>query len=512
MTSKLEGVLTVVKAVVELVVMLAVPLRCGLEKGRKTATEYKLRSMELLFSHCGAPFIATGYTNSVDTLIKEAQLSRDIQICDNVDLEIILLEYSDYHYARFNKYPKLCKKIESTGKINHVHNTVNKRDRGGGKSHFKADDENGTSKNKVPSSKPTTNGVAIEESNFGITVMSIFPSENAPSKAIGYDFISDNERTLKPIGDLYPSGSEWREIAEIISREIVLRDLNVHWNDIKGLTKCKMLLKEATVYAIKYPALFNEKLGPWKGILLYGPPGTGKTMLAKAVATECRATFFNITSSSLISKWRGDSEKYVRVLTDLARFYAPTIIFIDEIDWTTTNTDNDCSSMNSEPARRFRAELLARLDGLLSTENVNVTLLAATNVPWNLDAALLRRLEKRIFVDLPNYESRLEILRTYVESDLHVTEEFKSLLRDTEGYSCADLKLLCKEAWMNQLRPIFKSLEHKKIAPDEVQSNGVIVNIAHLVDAMTFVKPIVKYMKPRYIQWNKNFGSSTCEI
>lgn len=95
---------------------------------------------------------------------------------------------------------------------------VNKRDRGVGKGHFRADDENGTSKNKIPSSKPTTNGVAIEESNFGITVMPVFPSENVHSKAIGYDFISDNERTLKPIGDLYPSGTEWREMAEVISR------------------------------------------------------------------------------------------------------------------------------------------------------------------------------------------------------------------------------------------------------------------------------------------------------
>ncbi|XP_043500924.1 katanin p60 ATPase-containing subunit A-like 2 [Polistes fuscatus] len=483
------------------------------EKEEKRTQERRRNLLYLVAAFLGEQ----GYTNSVDVLSKEAQLSRDIQICDNVDLEIILMEYSDYHYVRFNKYPKLCKKIESIGNTNYLHNTVSKRDRGGcgggGKVYSRSEDESGAWKNKVPLSKSTmTNGLTIEESNFGITVTPIFPSENVHSKSIVPDFISDNERTLKPIGDLYPSGSEWREIAEVISKEIVLRDLNVHWKDIKGLNKCKMLLKEATVYPIKYPALFNEKLGPWKGVLLYGPPGTGKTMLAKAVATECRATFFNITSSSLISKWRGDSEKYVRVLTDLARFYAPTIIFIDEIDWTTTNNAGDYSSMNSEPARRFRAELLARLDGLLSTENVNVTLLAATNVPWNLDAALLRRLEKRIFVDLPDYGSRLEILRSYVDSNLHVTEEFKSLLRYTEGYSCADLKLLCKEAWMNQLRPILQSLEEKKIAPDDIQSNGLIINVTHLVDAMVFVKPIVKNMKPRYVQWNTNFGSSTCEI
>ena len=91
----------------------------------------------------------------------------------------------------------------------------------------------------------------------------------------------------------------------------------------RGLDEAKRLLKEAVVMPVKYPQFFHGLLEPWRGVLLYGPPGTGKTMLAKAVATECGTTFFNIGASSIVSKWRGDSEKLVRVLFDLARHHAP---------------------------------------------------------------------------------------------------------------------------------------------------------------------------------------------
>ena len=104
------------------------------------------------------------------------------------------------------------------------------------------------------------------------------------------------------------------------------------WEDLIGLGSAKKVMQEAVVYPIKYPELFRGILSPWKGLLLFGPPGTGKTMLAKAVATECETTFFNISASSIVSKWRGDSEKLVRVLFELARFHAPSTIFMDEID------------------------------------------------------------------------------------------------------------------------------------------------------------------------------------
>ena len=111
---------------------------------------------------------------------------------------------------------------------------------------------------------------------------------------------------------------ELDELAATIRRDIFVDDPRVPWDAVAGLDNAKRLLKEAVVMPVRYPNLFVGLLAPWRGILLYGPPGTGKTMLAKAVATECQTTFFNVSASTVISKWRGDSEKLVRVLFDLA--------------------------------------------------------------------------------------------------------------------------------------------------------------------------------------------------
>lgn len=202
---------------------------------------------------------------------------------------------------------------------------------------------------------------------------------------------------MKPLPD-YSYNPELKELAMSIQHEIINVNPNIRFKDIVGLETAKRLLKEAVLMPMKYPHFFTGILEPWKGILLFGPPGTGKTMLAKAVATECRTTFFNISASVIVSKWRGDSEKLIKLLFELARYHAPSTIFVDEID----SIMGARGGGEHEASRRMKTELLIQLDGLIKASGERVFLLAASNLPWELDMALLRRLEKRILVTLPN--------------------------------------------------------------------------------------------------------------
>ncbi|KAG8235626.1 hypothetical protein J437_LFUL014884 [Ladona fulva] len=224
---------------------------------------------------------------------------------------------------------------------------------------------------------------------------------------------------------------EKKKLLSKLEGAIVVEKPDVKWSDVAGLEGAKEALKEAVILPIKFPHLFTGKRIPWKGILLFGPPGTGKSYLAKAVATEANnSTFFSVSSSDLVSKWLGESEKLVRSLFELARQHKPSIIFIDEVD----SLCSSRSDTESESARRIKTEFLVQMQGV-GNDNDGILVLGATNIPWVLDAAIRRRFEKRIYIPLPEEHARLIMFKLHLGNTKHTLTEndLKTLANKTEG-------------------------------------------------------------------------------
>uniref|UniRef100_A0A3B3YGI9 Katanin p60 ATPase-containing subunit A1 n=1 Tax=Poecilia mexicana TaxID=48701 RepID=A0A3B3YGI9_9TELE len=301
------------------------------------------------------------------------------------------------------------------------------------------------------------------------------------------------------------------DLVDSLERDIVSRNPNVHWDDIADLEDAKKLLREAVVLPMWMPDFFKGIRRPWKGVLMVGPPGTGKTMLAKAVATECGTTFFNVSSSTLTSKYRGESEKLVRLLFEMARFYAPTTIFIDEID---SICGRRGTSDEHEASRRVKSELLIQMDGVggaLENDDPSkmVMVLAATNFPWDIDEALRRRLEKRIYIPLPTAVGRVELLKINLrEVELAPDVNLDLIAEKIEGYSGADITNVCRDASMMAMRRRIQGLspeEIRALSKDELQMPVT------MEDFTTTLKKISKSVSAadleKYESWMAEFGS-----
>lgn len=285
----------------------------------------------------------SGYLNSIDALQAESGVSlRQLDAADNISLMSVLQEFEEFYELKFGRRPKLVRKPAASSA-------------GGSGDAVAGGERRGALQSMNGTSAPTRTSAGAKQSG-GLKAGSVKKMAPSPALDLGLDGTpitteadarpcddaamrrggseNDHESTdmplLKPLPD-FGGSAELRELATIITRDIYTASPNVSWNSVAGLDSAKRLVKEAVVMPHKYPQLFRGILRPWRGILLYGPPGTGKTMLAKAVATECRTTFFNISASSVMSKWRGDSEKLVRVLFELARYHAPSTIFMDEL-------------------------------------------------------------------------------------------------------------------------------------------------------------------------------------
>eukprot|EP00606_Chrysophyceae_sp_TOSAG23-5_P001332 GSChrysophyteH2.ASY1.ANO1.1496.1 assembled CDS len=290
-------------------------------------------------------------------------------------------------------------------------------------------------------------------------------------------------------------------------RDVVQHDLKIDFNDIAALDVAKRLLSEAVILPLLVPEFFQGIREPWKGVLLFGPPGTGKTLLAKAVCSLNQSTFFNCPSSTLVSKYRGESEKIVRCLFDAARHMAPSVVFLDEVDALVGSRGD---SGEHEASRRLKTEIFSQMDGISSSDSGNhpsgegdddsvrgVMVLATTNCPWDLDEAMRRRLEKRIFIPMPDNEARYELLKIYLKTiQLGDTVDMARLCEITEGYSGADIHIVCREAAMMPMR---KLLELNVQAVDMADFEQAIKNTKPSVGADTIGK---------YASWMAKFGSS----
>lgn len=302
--------------------------------------------------------------------------------------------------------------------------------------------------------------------------------------------------------------------AKQIFNEIVVQGDEVHWADVAGLEVAKKALKEAVVYPFLRPDLFMGLREPARGMLLFGPPGTGKTMLARAVATESRSTFFAISASSLTSKWLGESEKLVRALFSLAKALAPSIIFVDEIDSLLSSRGG---SSEHESTRRIKTEFLIQWSDLQRAaagskqtdkekaegDASRVLVLAATNMPWAIDEAARRRFVRRQYIPLPEAPVRGEQLKTLLGHQKHnlSKKDILVLVELTDGFSGSDITALAKDAAMGPLRSLGEALLY--MSTDEIRP----IQFEDFEASLINIRPSVsKQGLQEFEDWAKEFG------
>ena len=277
----------------------------------------------------------------------------------------------------------------------------------------------------------------------------------------------------------------------------------VRWADVAGLEAAKRTLKEAVVLPNLRPDLYRGLRAPPRGVLLFGPPGTGKTFLAKAVATESNAkSFFAASAASLTSKYVGESEKMVRALFRIARERQPSVIFLDEVDsLLSARGDGD-----QESSRRMKTEFLVQLDGAGTSREDRILFMAATNRPWDLDDALLRRVPRRVLIPLPDETARRVILdglldRGDVAQKISAADR-AAIVNATENYSASDLRLLAEDAVQEPLRELgerIASINIKDVRPCKKTD---------FAKALRVIKPSADAsLLQRYDEWAHKFGT-----
>ncbi|XP_068236721.1 spastin-like isoform X2 [Palaemon carinicauda] len=290
------------------------------------------------------------------------------------------------------------------------------------------------------------------------------------------------------------------KLAQGIMDEILDTAPPVNWEDIAGQEVAKKALQEIVILPSLRPELFTGLRAPARGLLLFGPPGNGKTMLARAVANESSATFFNISASTLTSKYVGEGEKLVKALFSVARELQPSIIFIDEIDSLLCERREG----EHEASRRLKTEFLVEFDGLRSDAEERILVMGATNRPQELDDAALRRFSKRVYVSLPDKDTRAVLLGKLIlkQKSQISSKDMEILASLTDGYSGSDLTSLAKDA---ALAPIRELKPEQVVSCDLADVRGI-----SLEDFRESLKKIRRSVPQSslitYEKWNNEYG------
>ncbi|KAJ7836399.1 P-loop containing nucleoside triphosphate hydrolase protein [Mycena olivaceomarginata] len=300
------------------------------------------------------------------------------------------------------------------------------------------------------------------------------------------------------------SDPELEKLRGALSQAIVSEKPNVKWDDVAGLEGAKASLKEAVILPIKFPHLFTGKRTPWRGILLYGPPGTGKSYLAKAVATEAKSTFFSVSSSDLVSKWQGDSERLVKQLFELARESKPSIIFIDEID----SLAGSRNEGESEGSRRIKTEFLVQMNGGVLVPRRDEHPVAARQLPSS-GASRSAYTSRSPVPEARRHMFELHVGETPCEM---APKDYRVLADQTEGFSGSDISIIVRDALMQPVRKVLGATHFKRTEDwgEDIESDELLeppLRLADFLKSLATTRPTVTESDiKRHDEWTRESG------